>query len=310
MPSRSLYLVASLSAVMAAGSPAVAATPEDPYESSNRGAYAFQDGLNHSILAPLVTLYRALTPGPIGRAIHNVLNNVGQPVVIINDLLQGRVKRAGQDTLRLAANTLAGWGGLMDVASPAGLPYRPNDFGITLGRWGVAPGPYLFLPLIGPTTPRDLFGNAVDIGMHPLTWIDYPYKWEVNVGRTVFGGFDGFSQGESQLEALTADAADPYATLRSVYLQDRAAKVRGQDEAPPPTLEDIPSAPDSATPDGSAPAGPPPGPGAAAPDQPAPAASTVGPQSENDIDFDAPVATARDYHPVSATASLPATPAA
>src|SRR5579872_4531018 len=152
-------LFASLT-VLAAASPALAqpAPADDPFESANRQAFAGHTGLDKGLFRPLARLYHALTPGLIGVAIHNVLTNLSEPVIIANDVLQLRLKRAAHDTLRLTANTTAGWLGIMDVATPAGLPHQDNDFGVTLGRWGVPAGPYLFIPFVGPSSVRDAIG--------------------------------------------------------------------------------------------------------------------------------------------------------
>ena len=220
--------------------PAAGASADDPYEASNRRSYATEASLDRGLFGPLAKLYHALTPGPIGVGIHNVLSNLSEPVVIINDVLQGRFKRAGRETLRMTANTTAGFIGLMDVATPAGLPRQDTDFGITLGRWGVKPGPYLYLPLIGPTTPRDLLGLGADTAMDPLNFISYPDRVAVAVGKTVIGGLDLRYTSQAQLDALLGDAEDPYATLRSVYLQNREAQVTGEDEAPALAPLDVP----------------------------------------------------------------------
>jgi len=300
-------LLGMLVATPACAQPA-AASPDDPYEASNRQMYALEDGLDRTILLPLAKLYHALTPGPIGQGIHNVLQNLSEPVVIINDVLQGRLKRAGRETLRLTANTTAGFVGLMDVATPAGLPRQDTDFGITLGRWGFKSGPYLYLPLLGPTTPRDMFGLGADTAMDPLNFVSYPDRVAVAVSKTVAGGLDLRDRSEAQLTALLADADDPYATLRSVYLQSREAAVEDNDSAPALTPLDIPPASQLTPPTGAEPAS------AAAEDASvaAPAAPPPAPGSIASVehpDPDAPVVTARDWRPALA-AGAPAGPTA
>ena len=299
MRPRPLMLFASLS-VLAAG-PALAqpASSDDPFEAANRQAFAGHTGLDKGFFRPLARLYHALTPGPIGVAIHNVLTNLSEPVIIANDLLQLRLKRAAHDTLRLTANTTAGWLGVMDVATPAGLPHQDNDFGVTLGRWGVGPGPYLFIPFVGPSTVRDVIGMGADLALNPLNYLSYPDKTAVTISQQVVGGLDTRLYTAGQEDALLGDAADPYATLRSVYLQNREAMVRGESAIPAlPPLDEPPTPPSG---DQAAP------PGAAEP-QPPPAAATPSP-SASLADPDAPIATARDYTPRLAAASAP-TPAA
>ncbi|MBV9995676.1 MAG: VacJ family lipoprotein [Caulobacteraceae bacterium] len=281
-----VYLAIGVSAAQAA---APGRVPEDPYERTNRAFFAFQLKLNRWVVGPLLVVYRALTPGPIGKALHNLMLNVSEPVIIANDILQGRPKQVAHDTARLATNTTIGIGGLLDVASRTGLPYQNNDFGITLGRWGAKPGPYLFIPMVGPSTVRDLIGAAADVALSPLTFLSYPQKAEVTAGVTVVSGLDTFNQSESQLATLTGEAADPYATLRSVYLQNRAAQVSGEESPALPPLEDEPSVPETAAPSPApAEAQPPP---QIAP----PPAGAVGPQSDAAFDPNAPVVTGRDW---------------
>jgi phospholipid-binding lipoprotein MlaA len=129
-------------------------------------------------------------------------------------------------------NTVFGIGGLADVAVKQGLPHRDNDFGVTMGRWGVRPGPYLFLPFVGPSDLRDAIGMGADVALNPLTYIRFPGRITTEISTTVIGGLDSRVRSEGDLEAVTGDAADPYATIRSLYLQQREAMVRGEDAAP------------------------------------------------------------------------------
>jgi phospholipid-binding lipoprotein MlaA len=259
-----------------------AQTPEDPDEGLNRRVYAATMHIDHQYLRPLAGLYRFLTPGPIGIAIHNVLTTLGEPVVIANDILQARLKAGARDTVRFVANATIGIGGMIDVASRHGLPHHENDFGITLGVWGAKPGPYLFLPLLGPSTVRDGIGMGVDVLLNPLTWMRFPGHLTLEYSTAVVGGLDRRLNAGAQLETLTADAADPYATLRSVYLQSREAEIRGESAAPelPPIDEPAPTPQPAASP--AALADPPPA--------TAPNVSRV--QQAAVPDLDAPMATA------------------
>lgn len=278
---------------------AKAGTPGDPFESLNRRIYSSSSGADRSVLLPLAKFYRALTPGPIGKALHNIFSNLAEPANIANDILQVRFKRAVRDTLRFTANSIAGWGGLMDVATPAGLTHHDNDFGVTLGVWGVGPGPYLYLPLLGPSTVRDGIGQGVDMLLSPMTYLRFPYRNAVSYSSTIMGGLDKRIRSEGDLNALLSGAADPYATLRSVYLQNREAEIRGENAAPPlpPIDEEAPAASPSAS---TAPT-----PGVT---QPSPAdgqAPSPGPVSLNGLsDPDAPMRTARA---IDIDASPPAT---
>ena len=220
--------------------PVVASAPVDPWERQNRRNYAIEGVLDRRVIGPASRLYHKLTPGLIGRGIHNVLVNLSEPAVIVNDVLQLRFKKAGVSVTRLLTNSNVGLLGLFDLAGRAGLMHHDNEFGVTLGRYGVTSGPYLYLPLVGPSTPRDLVGVGVDFLMNPLHWLTYADRTEVGVAQVTVGGLDTRVMTEGQLNALLSGAIDPYATLRSVYLQNKKSEVSG-DEVP----HDLPSFDDS-----------------------------------------------------------------
>jgi phospholipid-binding lipoprotein MlaA len=169
--------------------------------------------------------------------VHNVIVNLSEPNVFVNDVLQGRVKRATVPARRFLTNTTIGILGLIDVAAKLGIIHHDNEFGVTLGTYGVGPGPYMYVPLIGPTTVRDLFGSSVDGFIDPIHWAQYANRPELSIVRAVVGGLDERVATEAQLDALLSDAADPYATLRSVYLQNKESEIRGE-SAP---LDSLPS---------------------------------------------------------------------
>jgi phospholipid-binding lipoprotein MlaA len=271
---------------------AAAPSPDDPWEHANRRFFASHNGLDQRFLLPIARLYHALTPGVIGVAIHNVITNLSEPVVIANDILQARLRQASHDTARLAANSTLGVLGLADVATDAGLPHHDNDFGVTLGRWGFKPGPYLFLPLVGPSTFRDMLGKGVDAVMNPLNFMRFPGRLTLETSTTVVGGLDTRIRSQSDLDALLGDAADPYATMRSVYLQSREAQIRGEDTSPAlAPLEDITpeTPPPAATPQPT----PAPAPQSAAPQTPDGAKALA--ETSATGDPDAPIATARPW---------------
>ncbi len=231
--------------------PAAAAhTPGDPWERLNRLNYAIESALDRHLIVPITHIYAAITPGPIGRGIHNVLVNLSEPTVFFNDVLQGHIKQAGVTAGRFLTNSTIGVAGLIDVAGKWGMPHHNNEFGVTLGHYGVHPGPYMYLPLGGPTTLRDLVGAGADLLMDPFHWARFASQSEINGVRLVVGGLDTREAVEAQLNALLSDATDPYATLRSVYLQNKQSEIDG-DTAP----LDLPSF--------DAPAPTPPGPTAA-----------------------------------------------
>ena len=152
---------------------------------------------------------------------------MGEPVVIANDVLQARLPAGARDTARFVTNATIGIGGTIDVASRHVLPHHDNDFGITLGVWGVRPGPYLFLPFLGPSTVRDGVGLGVDVLLNPLTYIRFPGRLTLQYTTTVVGGIDRIQSSAGQLEALTADAADPYAHPAAQGPTPAVARSRG-----------------------------------------------------------------------------------
>jgi phospholipid-binding lipoprotein MlaA len=249
-------LAALAPAVMAAEQtlPANAVVPVkgDPWQKINRKVFIVSAVIDHYLFHPLARLYKALTPGPIGKGVHNVLVNLSEPVVIANSLLQARPKAALAATVRLGINTTAGVGGLIDVTAK-GDPHVANGFANTMGRWGVGPGPYIFAPLIGPSSLRDGFGALADLFSDPLHVIRYPHRTVVGVSRGVVGALDRRNASEDEMNSLLGQAADPYATLRSVYVQQRAGEIdalrgRRAAEQPLPALPDLEEEPPTPTP--------------------------------------------------------------
>ena len=247
-------LAAIVGALVVSGAPPALAqesrTPGDPWEHTNREAYAVQNALDHYFFGPAAELFKHLSPGPIGHGIHNFIVNLSEPNAFVNDVLQLRIKRAAVPAGRFLANTTIGILGLFDVADGWGLHHHDNEFGVTLGRYGVGPGPFMFVPLIGPTTVRDVIGSGVDALIDPIHWASYANRPEISIARAVVAGLDLRVSTEGQLKALLSDATDPYATLRSVYLQNKDAEIHG--ESLPvdalPSFDDPPVAPPAPTP--------------------------------------------------------------
>jgi phospholipid-binding lipoprotein MlaA len=236
--------------VIGGASAAHASTPGDPWEKANRAGWAVEGALDRAIFHPLSVLFRHIAPGPIGHGIHNLIVNLSEPNAFVNDMLQGRLKRATVPAGRFVTNTTIGFLGLFDVATRLGMIHHDNEFGVTLGRYGAGPGPYMFVPLIGPTTVRDVIGAGVDALIDPIHWARYANRPEISTARALVGGLDQRVATEAQLNALLSGAADPYATLRSVYLQNKEAEIRGE-SAP---LERLPTFDDTGP---AAPAAPP-----------------------------------------------------
>ena len=199
----------------------------DPYEPANRVGYAINDGLDTYILAPVARAYRYV-PSVVRNPIHNVLQNMTTPVLFINDVLQTRPRRAGTTFMRFVINTTAGVGGLFDVAAEAGYPAHDSDFGETLALWGVPEGPFLFLPVLGPSNPRDATGYGVDVAFDPLTYAPSGHGLEtLNYARYGLGAVDTRERVLDQVSSIKKTALDPYATFRSLYRQNRESTIDG-----------------------------------------------------------------------------------
>ncbi len=155
------------------------------------------------MLAPVARAYRYAVPGAVRRPVHNVLANMTSPVIFINDVVQTKPRRAGDTFMRFVINTTAGVGGLFDVASEVGYPYHDNDFGTTLALWGVPEGPFLFLPVLGPSNPRDATGYGVDILFDPLTYAPSGHGLRTlgyRPGRRLRGRLAGTRAGRGRLD--------------------------------------------------------------------------------------------------------------
>jgi phospholipid-binding lipoprotein MlaA len=192
--------------------------PRDPLEPLNRGVYKFNDAVDTVLLKPVAEVYQGVVP-PIARTgIRNVFNNLNDVIVALNNLLQGKFTEAASDVGRIAINTTAGLLGLFDVASPAGLEKHDEDFGQTLGYWGIGDGPYLVLPILGPRNLRDTGGLVVDSLTDPVTYIDPSRDRNQAMGlRLVSRRAELLSA--SQL--LSVAALDEYEFVRDAYIQRR-----------------------------------------------------------------------------------------
>jgi phospholipid-binding lipoprotein MlaA len=207
--------------------PGVRSDPRDPWERMNRGTYRFNDALDRAIAKPVARGYRKVTPQFVQTGIGNFLDNLEYPVVMVNDLLQGQFKAFASDTGRLLLNTTVGIGGLLDPATAAGLEKNDRDFGQTLGKWGLRTGPYVIIPFLGPSDIRDAVGRVGDVYSDPRHYIRNNWlSW----------GLWGLGAVNTRARFLDADAAisgayDPYAFIRSAYLQHRDFKVHGGQSA-------------------------------------------------------------------------------
>jgi len=201
--------------------------PGDPLEKFNRAMFNGHQKFDRALLRPAALGYQHAVPKPVRSGIRNVLRNLTEPIVFLNDLLQLKPGRAIKTFGRFVFNSTLGLGGVLDIAKLPGLklPHRPNGFGDTLGYYGVKPGPYLFLPFVGPTDLRDLLGGQADGLVLPLAVGDPFDRLEYQIPKGVVSGLDQRAEADQDLKALFGSAVDPYATLRSVYLQDRAGEI-------------------------------------------------------------------------------------
>ncbi|MCB1556349.1 MAG: VacJ family lipoprotein [Alphaproteobacteria bacterium] len=209
----------------------------DPLEDVNRVTFAVNDAVDKALIEPVARGYRAAVPTPARKGVRNFLRNLHSPINIANQLLQGDLEGAGNDTVRFAANTFVGVGGLFDVAGHEGFEYEQEDFGQTLATWGVGHGPYLVLPVLGPSSFRDGTGLLVDSYADPIRlYLFNTDREEWYYARAGVSGLDSREELLDVLDDLQRNSFDYYAALRSVYAQRRAALVR--DEASGASIPD------------------------------------------------------------------------
>lgn len=195
--------------------------PLDPLEPLNRKIFVFNDHLDSMVLRPIAVHYKTYTPEIAQRGVSNFFINLSYPKVIINDFLQGKIKQGGADTGRFLLNSTIGLLGFIDVGSKLGLTINNEDFGQTFGVWGIGEGWYLVLPLFGPSSNRDALGLVLDTSLNLVTYS--PTDWRLAL--TTFN----FVQIRSQLlgvDNVLDNALDPYAFLRSHYLQRRQSAIK------------------------------------------------------------------------------------
>ncbi|MEO5866349.1 MAG: VacJ family lipoprotein [Sphingomonas sp.] len=202
-------------------------TPGDPFEGFNRRMFGLFQGLDNAVFRPAAMGYKHAVPKPLRGGLRHFLSNLGEPLVFVNYLLQFKPGKAVETLGRFVINSTLGVGGLIDVAKTRGfrLPHRPNSFGNTLAIHGVKPGPYIFLPFIGPSTLRDLIGGQGEALVYPLA-IGRPFdRAAYQISQAVITGLDQRAESDDDLNALYAGAVDPYASLRSSYLQERQGEI-------------------------------------------------------------------------------------
>jgi phospholipid-binding lipoprotein MlaA len=228
-------LLAGLALTGCATLPSGKPDPRDPWERMNRSTHAFNDAVDRAIGKPAAKAYVKVMPRFVRRGISNVFDNLNTLNTIVNDVLQGKMRQAGDDTARFLMNSIIGVGGLYDAASAAGLDNNDEDFGQTFGKWGMKSGPYLVLPFLGPSTTRDTLGKLVDQFTYPVTYLedDSTRIWIRLVSLL-----------DTRAELLDLDAQidrsyDRYAFIRNAWLQRREFQVTdGNIEDPSLELEE------------------------------------------------------------------------
>ena len=207
--------------------------PRDPLEPMNRAIYSFNDGVDTVLFKPLAEGYRAVLPGFARTGISNFFANINDVLIALNNLLQGKIVNAVSDIGRVLVNTTIGVLGFMDIATEFGLEKHNEDFGQTMGYWGIGDGAYLVLPFLGPSNVRDGIGKLVDFKTDPITYVNSMQA------RNILWGVRIISNRAELLDTskiLETAALDPYEFLRDAYLQRRRNLVH--DGSPPPDKDD------------------------------------------------------------------------
>lgn len=219
--------------VLALTACATSNNPKDPLESFNRAIFTFNDTLDQAAVKPAATFYQSVLPSFVQTGVSNFFGNLGDVWTAVNNLMQGKLEDGMSDIMRVALNSTLGFGGLLDIGSEAGMVKHREDFGQTLGKWGVAPGPYVVLPVFGPSTLRDTVAFPLDFKADP-----WAYKDPVNV-RNMGTALRLVDRRAAILDAsnLVEEAAlDKYSFIRDAYLQRRASQIR--DNGPEPDNHD------------------------------------------------------------------------
>lgn len=217
------------------------ANPHDPFEPYNRSMYKFNDTVDRAVLKPVATAYVQVTPSFVRRGVNNFFGNLGDAWSAVNSALQLRGQDAFDNFVRFSFNTVFGLGGVLDIAGEAGVPRHREDFGRTLGRWGMPAGPYLVLPLLGPSTVRDTAALPVDWQGNLIRYVTPVDDRNALYGLQTVAARANLLRASSLLEQ---SALDPYAFMRDAYLQSRGVKLGNEEnennESPSPQNQNVP----------------------------------------------------------------------
>ena len=238
-------LLVGLCGLALAGCATAPASPEalavnDPYEQTNRDTLKLNAKIDKYFVIPTVGLYFLVVPEGGRRGVHNFLGNLSLPTIFVNDMLQGELSRAGKSMWRLVINSTVGIAGFWDPASKIGIRGHGEDFGQTLAAWGVGEGPFLMLPLLGPSNPRDVTGLAMDtFVLDPTNYVHFKQHIYWAGGRQYLNFLDLRSQTFETLQGIERSSVDYYAGLRNLYRQNRAKEIRNGEPAGAADLPDF-----------------------------------------------------------------------
>ena len=224
-------VIAACLLLLLAGCATKPVTPGDPFEPFNRKALQFNEGVDAIVLKPVATVYRAQVPPIVRTGVSNFFGNLSDGWSFVNSALQFKFRNAAENFMRLNVNTFFGLGGILDIASELNIERHREDFGQTLGRWGVPAGPYLMLPILGPSTLRDALAMGIDRQGDPVHYVN------PNSDRYLFDGLRAVNQRSNSLRVgtvLEEAALDKYTFIRDAHLQRRRAEIFDVDPADTP----------------------------------------------------------------------------
>lgn len=214
-------------AVMSCGPAPIASGINDPDEAKNREIHAFNRSVDKALLRPTANTYSSILPEPVERGVSNFATNLDAPGDVLNNLMQARLGKAAENTLRFAINSTIGIGGLLDPATAMGINGKPTDFGETLHVWGVAEGTYAEVPFVGPTTDRDFVGIIVDVALNPVRLALPDPESYYATGAKVASRLSDRARYGDMVDSVLYESADSYAQARLLYLQNRRFQLGG-----------------------------------------------------------------------------------
>lgn len=226
---RPVTAMAALALMLAACGPAaVPSGIDDPNEAQNRQVHAFNRAVDRNLLRPTATTYSSVLPEPVERGISNFASNLDAPGDVVNNLLQFRIGKAAENTMRFAINSTIGIGGLFDPATALGVAGDPTDFGETMHIWGAPEGEYVEVPFLGPSTGRDVAGLVVDVALNPVRLALPQPEAGYATATKIASGLSNRARFSDTVDAILYESADSYAQARLLYLQNRRFEL-GQD---------------------------------------------------------------------------------